>query len=724
MRKLCAAVVALVCLGQFGVPAATVHAINPIIEVSSKSCQGPGSMKAAVELANSRPGADVISILSTAANPLHIDWNSCPFIREGTKYFAFAITESVTILGNHADLNGQQGWIDQSGIKSPLTSCPGGSDGTFIVAKAPGLFEVGVSNADNSAITVDVRDLNFHDASRVAKVQKRAHLSFTNVTMSNIVNIDVNCLGNAIQTQEGAQVTLTDSRLVRFVNPGYIGQRLATYGIIGGAGTLNIVRTYFGANSTNGVFNWGGTVNVVSSQFVETGGFYHYAGTLKFVNSTYYVSRGSLWLTDRVIVAAGSNSTIEASSFTTYGYTCDHACVLGADSLMFDVNGGTLQFRGSAVGNTAERAVNAPMFTVENGGTVTADTHTWMQPTALQDAAALRTLTGQAALLTDAPGLLHDGNELLDYYPKPVLPLLGSVATPGVLIDAIPDANTTNLMLDPITGLALATDVFGNPRVDANTTRNIGAAQTLLAPHLELVDATQGTANLAWTQPRDPVSGAITGYHIWYRVKGDPSWSLSGLVNGPASLVSTVNGLTNGLTYQFKVTGVNGSGDGPDSNVVEAKVLGAIQPPPVVATPGNGQVQLTWTAPTDSGGYDLSNHQYYIVWYIAGTTRPLGQLPSTGTSIVVPGLTNGTNYEFCVFVQAVSADTGSCNYVPAKPMAPAPSTTLPATTTTLEPILPSTGSPTGGTAWVALLFVLTGGLVLFAVRRRTGMQPR
>jgi LPXTG-motif cell wall-anchored protein len=131
-------------------------------------------------------------------------------------------------------------------------------------------------------------------------------------------------------------------------------------------------------------------------------------------------------------------------------------------------------------------------------------------------------------------------------------------------------------------------------------------------------------------------------------------------------------------------------------------------------------VQLTWTAPPDWGGFTPST-EYFVFYYLAGQRLPLGQVRVNGTTGVVTGLTNGTSYEFCVFARAVKQDTGQCSVVTAVLPLPA-TTTLPPTT--LEPTLPSTGGQTGGTALVALLFVLTGGAVLFGVRRRSGLDIR
>jgi hypothetical protein len=706
----------LVCLGQFALVSGVARADT--YSVTSASCTGPGSFTEAATAANTHPGADVI----TFSPGLKVDWSGCPFVdRRAGRNYAAVLTESVTIEGNGAVLDGQQYWLDASGQRTPLSSCPNlSNDGTLLLTAAPGLFEVGVNGADNSGISVVVNNLVFREASRVAKVRTGASLTLDHVAMNNITNVVDNCGSNAITTTGDAHLTLRDSDLVGFSSPGSIEPVSGVWlGAISGSGTLDVVRTRMAYNRTNGAILWNGKARIVSSQIIDSGGVSVSEGDSSFVNSIFYLSKSKAFPSDLVTVATRGRLAVEGSSLTSFIDGCASTCPFGLNSLMFHVVGGSLSFEGSAVGNTAERTETAPLFQTSSGGSVSADGLTWMQPTALQDAAALRTLTGQAGLLTAAPGLLENGNELIDTYPAPLSPLLGSVATPGVLIDAIPNAASTNELRDPISGLPLTVDVFGNPRVDGSGNRTIGAIQTLLAPHLQVVAAKMGTVSLSWTQPQDPPSGVITGYRIRHRPLGRPTWIESGLVDGATRLSGVVTGLTNGTLYEFEVTGVNGSGDGPASNVVSARPMGDISAPSVVATPVDGQMQLTWTAPTDWGGFTPST-EYFVNYFIAGQRLPLGQLSVDGTAAVVSGLANGTTYEFCVYARAVELDTGACSVVSALLPIPEPVTTTTTATdaATGDSSLPVTGSNLAGTLGVAVLLLLLGGGLLLGLRGR------
>ena len=121
----------------------------------------------------------------------------------------------------------------------------------------------------------------------------------------------------------------------------------------------------------------------------------------------------------------------------------------------------------------------------------------------------------------------------------------------------------------------------------------------------------------------------------------------------PDTLARQVTGLTNGTEYEFEVRAVySPSGEGPWSNTATGTPLGPIGAPVVTATPGNTQVDLSWTKPSDGGRVIDS---YIILWRPVGTTGLTGATATSGTDTNPPatqttitGLTNGTEYEFFV----------------------------------------------------------------------------
>lgn len=194
---------------------------------------------------------------------------------------------------------------------------------------------------------------------------------------------------------------------------------------------------------------------------------------------------------------------------------------------------------------------------------------------------------------------------------------------------------------------------------------------SVTAPHSPAApSATTGNGQVAlsWTAPADGGS-AITGYTVAYReTTSFGSWTTR--IPSPATATSvTVTGLTNGTSYDFKVLATNAIGSSDYSPVTSATPSTVPSAPAAPgATPGNGLVDLSWTAPA-TGGSPITG--YTVAYQAAGvrkwtTTTPS---PADATSMTVTGLTNNTTYSFKVL--ATNAN-GSGPYSPvttAKPVA-------------------------------------------------------
>jgi len=166
------------------------------------------------------------------------------------------------------------------------------------------------------------------------------------------------------------------------------------------------------------------------------------------------------------------------------------------------------------------------------------------------------------------------------------------------------------------------------------------------------VMATRGNtqATLSWTAPSDNGGAAITSYRFRYSTDSGAHWAtISG--TAPGSPV-TFTGMTNGVAYLFGVAAINSAGTGAfsaSSNAVTpATTPGA--PTLVSGSPGDGQVSVSWTAPTSTGGDPISG--YDVEWSSdngAHWSSPLAAAQSsTSTAALVTGLTNGTSYVFKV----------------------------------------------------------------------------
>ncbi len=207
--------------------------------------------------------------------------------------------------------------------------------------------------------------------------------------------------------------------------------------------------------------------------------------------------------------------------------------------------------------------------------------------------------------------------------------------------------------------------------------------------------AGDGQVSLSWTAPASTGGAQVTGYDVY--VGTTAGVKLGTPVASSAGTSVTVKKLANGTTYFFAVTAVNQVGQGPASGAASATPAAVITlpgpPTGLTATPGHGQVALSWTAPASDGGAVISGYLVY-----AGTSpggelaAPVHGTPVDATSYTVTGLTAGTTYYFKVAaVNAAKHQGNDSGEVAATPVAaPAsPSATASASAT-------ASGVPTSG----------------------------
>lgn len=146
----------------------------------------------------------------------------------------------------------------------------------------------------------------------------------------------------------------------------------------------------------------------------------------------------------------------------------------------------------------------------------------------------------------------------------------------------------------------------------------------------------QAQVEVAWERA---VAGAL-GYVITATATDLPTVSKT---ITPGTLTSAIlEGLVGGESYSFTVAAKNVDGETKATAVtfVPRSVAGS----PTVAAPvvAKGQVTLSWTAPTNSGGVPLTG--YSITAAGAAPETPT----AAATSIVITGLTNGGKYDFSI----------------------------------------------------------------------------
>ena len=210
--------------------------------------------------------------------------------------------------------------------------------------------------------------------------------------------------------------------------------------------------------------------------------------------------------------------------------------------------------------------------------------------------------------------------------------------------------------------------------------------------------ATAGDAqvSLSWRAPGSDGGAAITGYRVYQGADQKPVASVTGTS-------ATVKNLSNGTTYSFTVTAVNKAGEGPASGAASATPTAAITKPGppngLTASPGNGQVALSWTAPGPAGGTGISGYEIYQGTRPGGESgAPVNASLVAGTSYTVTGLANGTTYYFTVAaVNQAKLQGGKSGEASATPAASAPASASASASATGA----ASTSPSGGTTATA-----------------------
>jgi hypothetical protein len=665
----------------------STEAVGNTYNVTSTSCTGPGSIYHAIQDANANPGSDTIVI----SPGLNINMNDCYYTPPGDTraWYILHATESVVIEGNNASLNGVITWVTPNAIVNALSACPQRVESPdTIIAETPGFLRVGELGQSNAGVTVTVRNLSITRHHAIARVEQDATLILENIDANQIYPSHF-CDLPAIRVVEGASLTLERNTWDQVFNWGDVPFTGVLIPAIEGDNAANLTirdSTFTRSGNETGFIDWdggaGSTVNIVSS-------FIHESGGISIRNQTTTNIVNSLWgnnllfaptSADRFMNFSSEPMNIIASTIVFGQVECDNECqTYGGHGriLPWRLGAAPINLIGSAVGvvfpvdypGTEIHRLLDNFDHLPTGG-VTADNSTWIQPVPDQSAQSLKDLTGNQSLRTDPPGLpatpLFSSGVILTAQASPLFP--------GQLIDVIPDSQCggANQLVSPINGSCIDKDVLGNSRWDTgNNARNIGAIQLTLAPHLTVTGTGDGTVDLAWNRPPDPPGSSISFYVVRYRPAGSSDPFTGVTVIGRDTLSREIGGLTNGTEYEFQVVAVAVDSDdnfvnSPPSNLVTATPYGLIEPPVVTAVPGDREVQLFWTEPS-TGGHPVPL-SYSVVYRPVGAASWIGG-PSflSGRITTIPGLTNGTEYEFGVFATATDGETGALGTTTATP---------------------------------------------------------
>ena len=181
--------------------------------------------------------------------------------------------------------------------------------------------------------------------------------------------------------------------------------------------------------------------------------------------------------------------------------------------------------------------------------------------------------------------------------------------------------------------------------------------------------AGNGQVVLSWDNPND---GTIIKWQVRRKTTGGyGSWSdISG--SGPSTISHTVGGLTNGTDYTFKVRAVNRTDNGVASNGASATPATTPDAPDVpTLTPGDGQLKVDWTAPSDNGGAAITEYDVRVLRASDGEIVSEGNT-SSGTTLTITHLTNGVSYRVLVRAKNSVGNSQWSDSASAMPTAQAP----------------------------------------------------
>ena len=159
------------------------------------------------------------------------------------------------------------------------------------------------------------------------------------------------------------------------------------------------------------------------------------------------------------------------------------------------------------------------------------------------------------------------------------------------------------------------------------------------------------------------------------------------------------------------------------NQVVEKVTSPSTSPGPptnVVATPGNGALSVTWSAPSSDGGSALTD---YVVEYSSngGTSWTLATCSGTATTCTITGLTNATSY--VVRVSTTNAvGTGDPSAISAAVTMTSSKTSATTASSSKVTKLAATGSDEAALVLSSGGLVPSGGVVLPVKRRRRALN--
>ena len=153
----------------------------------------------------------------------------------------------------------------------------------------------------------------------------------------------------------------------------------------------------------------------------------------------------------------------------------------------------------------------------------------------------------------------------------------------------------------------------------------------------------KSSVGLSWGAPQSDGGASVTGYVIY---RGTDPGSLSELTTVGAVLLYNDSSLPRANAAYYRVAAVNSAGEGAQSDIISVALTKKASPPrDLQASSQDGKLLLTWEAPEDDGGANITAYAIYRR-SADGDFARVAEVNST--SLLDMGLANGVTYTYSI----------------------------------------------------------------------------
>jgi fibronectin type 3 domain-containing protein len=179
-----------------------------------------------------------------------------------------------------------------------------------------------------------------------------------------------------------------------------------------------------------------------------------------------------------------------------------------------------------------------------------------------------------------------------------------------------------------------------------------GAIDVSTAPTLTSTTGMNGYVVLNWNVPAFDGGSKIQSYKIYRGTSPGSETFLTSV--GAQTTMNDGMSVVNETTYYYRISAVNGLGEGPLSNELSARPSASVTRPgaPVLnsvsSASGSGPVTLSWSAPS-SGGLTVSSYRIYRATSTGASTQPVyATVKGSATTFSDANVVSGGTYYYAV----------------------------------------------------------------------------